>query len=512
MATTPSRAEAEVPSEAAFFGVSQSSAVASESTGIYPHGPQIGFGAYSVKGQNVAVPELSNMARIARQGFTIAGPYYEADWRDFQYAREAAREGIKFTYQIRPHSRLIGVSVADRPAVIESLTDAQIQASVRQQVLTNLADPEVGPAIARWSLKPEELRYWYEQEMRYLRLTEQAIRQAEHAIGAARRPFWMYEPNHRHAAALHATGQHQDLIGKGTYLTTRSADHDQRVGFALWSFDQITTAAAGLNKTPQGVFQLFEDFEDPAINGNPQAIQRTIRHDVYLGLVSGLKGVQVFSMWEHRPNLTTHNEQFEAYGSVATDLTGDLNLQRPLLFGERRQGIDFNVLAGDRWIDYTHTDDARHRYESLSTLDVSIDGSRYVFMVNSGKQPMQIELDGLPLLSVADDLLSPEGQIIRIANRRLRVDLEPLGVKVLRFRPLTGDLSGNGVIDAADYTVYRDVLAQPDSVLARIVRSEWEEAYGLSGAATAVPEPLSVSLLAPLLIAGVAGSARLQLE
>ena len=59
--------------------------------------------------------------------------------------------------------------------------------------------------------------------------------------------------------------------------------------------------------------------------------------------------------------------------------------------------------------------------------------------------------------------------------------------------PLVGDYNGNGTVDAADYTVWRDGNS-PDSTIAGY--NLWVNHFGESNAAAAVPEPTSVTLLA----------------
>ena len=64
-------------------------------TGIYPHGQKFGFGLYSVVGNSKVDPTTSNMHRVAANGFTLAGPYYDTNWRNFSNIYAAANEGLK---------------------------------------------------------------------------------------------------------------------------------------------------------------------------------------------------------------------------------------------------------------------------------------------------------------------------------------------------------------------------------------------------------------------------------
>ncbi|MGL4513023.1 MAG: hypothetical protein ACRCT8_08005 [Lacipirellulaceae bacterium] len=85
---------------------------------------------------------------------------------------------------------------------------------------------------------------------------------------------------------------------------------------------------------------------------------------------------------------------------------------------------------------------------------------------------------------------------------------------------LLGDYNNNGVVDAADYTVWRDGLGGPSSVLngrgsgaATVVQADydlWVANYGRAGSfATAIPEPLSAAILTVgLALTGVCGRRR----
>lgn len=93
-----------------------------------------------------------------------------------------------------------------------------------------------------------------------------------------------------------------------------------------------------------------------------------------------------------------------------------------------------------------------------------------------------------------------------------------LGLEVARMslveRPgrISGDFNGDGVVDAADYTVYRDNFGQDDSVLGGAGDGSgtvdegdyavWRDAYGSAAATSqtaAAPEPGALSLLALML-------------
>ena len=377
------------------------------------------------------MPTKSNDERVAEEGFNLVGTNYNQDWEDLRFAHQAASQGLKLTYQIRRHPSLVGVSYADRPAAIGLLTDQQIADYVRLQVEAVIDDAVANATVARWSLNPEELRYWNVDEMRYLQVVSETIRQVETEKGEEHRPFWMYQANNRTADQLAITGQHQDIISRGVYQTTRYTRGTQRAGWAMWGYDQITAAAEQLDNTPQAVLQLYEDFTDPLTGTDPIEIERVIRNDVYLALVRGIDSFNVFSMFENRPNLTTHNEQFEAYGSVAKELTGELDLQKTFLFGEERDDLAIEVTSGPKTFEYTHTDGTKMSFPTLNYLNASYGGERYLILVNSTEAPMQVSIEGLPEQTLINNLFT--GTSESHTTTAMTVTLEKLGVIALKI-------------------------------------------------------------------------------
>ena len=85
------------------------------------------------------------------------------------------------------------------------------------------------------------------------------------------------------------------------------------------------------------------------------------------------------------------------------------------------------------------------------------------------------------------------------------------GISSLLTVPLSGDYNGNGVVDAADYIVWRDTLGQTgvglaadgnaDGIIDSLDYDVWASHFGQSssdsaGASATIPEPSTVALLA----------------
>jgi hypothetical protein len=240
----------------------------------------------------------------------------------------------------------------------------------------------------------------------------------------------MYEPGHRNVDALLKTGIYQDIISKGTYLTDR-ARGPARAAEAIWSITQTVEAARQLGKVPQGVFAMFQDFTDPKTLDNPTEIRRLIRHDVYLGLALGLKSLNVFSMYENRPNFTTHDMQFQAYGSVAQDLTGDLDLQTLILSGEQHNTLKITTAQAMPTVDYTDFYGDDFTFDTLHSYEAKLGDDLFLLLVNSNEAVLDLNISGFEGTFTVDDLFAGTSTVIDSTS--LNWQLDGLGVSMLKF-------------------------------------------------------------------------------
>jgi hypothetical protein len=113
------------------------------------------------------------------------------------------------------------------------------------------------------------------------------------------------------------------------------------------------------------------------------AINSWAHHDVYLSLLTGAKGIIVFSGWSKRRGFKEHFDDFYAgYASAAKELNGDLKLSHVFLYGEEKGGINISVIDGPKSQQFNYQDEP-HIYPTISSKHFLHDGKHYLFIVNS---------------------------------------------------------------------------------------------------------------------------------
>ena len=170
------------------------------------------------------------------------------------------------------------------------------------------------------------------EEMGYLAIVADEI----HDYDPLGRPVAIYSANNLSQDNLETVASNGlDWTVMGVYATTTS--FDTRGARVADGVDRIVKAAETSSTVPISVFELVKDHDASDLAGlqaslgyvsASEAIEHVIRHDVYQGLVRGIKGVHVWSGCDCRPieDLSTYSEQLEGYISVAKDINGPLSL------------------------------------------------------------------------------------------------------------------------------------------------------------------------------------------
>lgn len=329
---------------------------------LYPVGRKLLFSLYSV-----TEPQLGG---LKDDGYTAIGPYYS----DKQLAPERSRvAGLPYLHSVGP-----------RIDFGEQSFSSAAESAALDTLIADVTDARRQPGLAIWYLANEEPRFWRADEMSWLDQSTNAIR--IHDPG--QRPIMVYEPNHRIADELATTGSYVDAIAKGSYANLVGMK-DQR-SWIRWSVEQVVAAADESDALPVSVLLMFRDQESAA---DIAAIGARARHDVFLSMVAGAKGILIYSGDNSRPGFERDYQAFyDGYASAARDLNLDKNLAEIFLFGEPGATPAIDVLSGPDVLSFDYRDET-HSYPSVSTLTKSMYGRRFLFLVNSANVPVAVSID-----------------------------------------------------------------------------------------------------------------------
>ncbi len=393
---------------------------------VYPQGRIFPFMGYS-----------GEPKRDGLFGFSVAGPSYAADQAEPLAAAESA--GLPFPYKVglkmNFHAKAPDKPLRLSPEEIGRRIAAQVKAVVDRR------------SICWWYLGPEELRWWRKNEMEYLSAAVAAIRAAD----PLKRPIWMYEPNARNAESLKKTGRFLDVIGKGFYVNL-AGYRDHRI-WVRWSMEQQVQAIAelveeegpsGRRRIPIVMPELCCDPEDP---GMDHLIPRWARHDVYLGLMCGGKGVAVWSLFRRTGVKRTWPIWYNAYSRVATELTGPLQLGQVFLFGRKSGKFPVTIVSGPKELEVTkgartelearttntqEKEEERVVYPSLCASEYEHEGATWLFLCNSSAtETLSYQSRSLTNDWNLEDVFGARG--FNRKDNRLYGYLEPLGVRCFRI-------------------------------------------------------------------------------
>jgi hypothetical protein len=387
---------------------------------IYPRGRKLAFMGYS-----------GNPARDLTNGFTVAGPVYG---NQMPYLEQCFAHGWPVVAHIGPR-----VTFADKNPNRYKLNEPVLRQQIERQVQSLAAHKE----IAWWAVTPEELRPWQSDEMQYLGIVCDAIRH----VDPQRRPLYLYNPNHRNAETLVPVARHVDVLAKGCYVNHVGRKRDR--AWVRWSVEQeiqAITQAGNSNSIPLLMPELCKDPEP----GEDTEIRNWVRHDVYLGLTSGAKGLLIWSLYQRKEVIRTWQLWYNAYSECAKELNGNLNLAPIFLFGQRRSDLQVTLVKGEATANLMlggtaepATTSARERAQreiklaAWTSAEFAYGDSRWLFLVNSANSPAAFKITGWPKDSRAQDAFK-QSPIPLTDTAPLPVDLPAYGVAAIRFHRANG--------------------------------------------------------------------------
>ena len=415
--TTALKPIAKAQAPAPFFCSATPAAAELPADRFYPYGRRFAYMGYS------GVP-----ARDLTNGFTVAGPSYGDDR---PYVRMCASNGWPVVAHISH-----GVTFTNKdPAKNYTLDEPSLRTNVAAEVR------ELAPLkeIVWWAVHPEELRHWRKNEMRYLEIVCETIR----ANDPFRRPIYLYNPNHRDAASLVPIAKLVDVVGKGCYVNSSGKKRDR--AWVAWSVEQEVAAVREAGRSQALPLVMPELCKDPD-PGEEGEIRGWVRHDVYLGLAKGAKGLCLWSLFKRKEVGKTWQLWYDAYAECGRELNGSLALAQVFLFGGEPsaklavklvQGAATTAvkLGGTMESGTTSDQERRERDQQMSswtTREFVFGGDHWLLLINSANDPATFEVAGWPTGTHARNAFNSEPVALDHAAP-LRLDLPAYGVVAVRF-------------------------------------------------------------------------------
>ncbi len=397
---------------AAFFAVEAHPGDKLAADGYWPQGRRFVYMGYSGK-----------PADNLQQGFTVAGPVYG---NQQPYLDQCAAAGWPVVAHVSLHLNFVKGGDAAK------YDEAQLRLDLAAQI-ARLAPMR---NIVWWAVSPEELRPWKKDEMRYLQIVSDSVR----ALDPLKRPIYLYNPNHRDAATLKPIAPFVDILAKGAYVN--SAGYQDQRGWVRWSVEQELQAIrdSGASAQPLLMPELCKD-PDPA---GEALIRPWVRHDVYLGLCAGAKGVLIWSLFPRKEVKRTYAQWLAAYGDCGRELTGPRHLGEVFLYGRPRQDLKVTplqvqqsdlILAGKGEENTASPEELKRRKTAgspFTSAEFSLAGHRYLFVVNSTAASASFRIDDIPAGAHGEDAFT--GMPIAVKTS-YDLKLPPWGVWALKLSP-----------------------------------------------------------------------------
>jgi hypothetical protein len=321
------------------------------------------------------------------------------------------------------------LSLAERASnfVLSSLpgTSNSISKTEFEKLMANLA-----PAsnIAWWDF-PEERRYWRAGEMKIVQNYSAWTREFD----SLKRPNYMYIPAHYSADAVQKYIPYLDIIPSSLY----SAYAGQPPSWVRWRMEETTRAIKlagaqegknylGRQKTPVAILELFY-----AKNSRVKTPAEAY-HDFWQAIVSGAKGILVYSYWRKRTHPALENVWL-SYDKAAQELSSSNGLSSAILYGSPINTISVDIVDGPSKTPSFFPYGSRQSmsFKSVDALSISFQGKVYVICVNSSEQPVVAIISGLPSSSSQMSLFG--GKFTRLNGDSIRLSFAPLGVQIVEI-------------------------------------------------------------------------------
>ncbi len=385
----------------------------------YPQGREFPFAFLSVGGgmetdfMGIYPDEVINelIQEYKEAGFNMMAPRYELDYRNIE---DAEKHDLMLIHSV-------GIKMNFKSDTPLKMTPEEVKEVIGKEV-REAADCEL---IQWWNVEPEELRFWMKNEMEYLQAVTEAIREND----PLNRPIWMYQATHFTGEAMAKAGKYLDVIGKGNY-TNLIRKKDERV-FGRWTMEEELKAEEILGRDMVTI-SVLEMFMDPD-QEDWELINDWVVHDVFISVATGAEGFVIYSL-RKRPNFAAHKDYYDAYKKIGPMFLGPDGLGQVYLYGEERDDISVNVIMGPSEVEMSPYAGAGlskpTTFESVTVSNLAYGDKRYLTLVNSANEPVQLVVSNIPYMAVRADNLLDDADSFWISEGEFMVTLPPLGVAV----------------------------------------------------------------------------------
>lgn len=403
---------------------------------LFPHGPHMHIGGYSPSHIESGPDNASSVIdRMAKAGFTVAGPWYGTHEEARPMMLAARKSGMRLALHAGSLTLLNDAKRDEFVHLLASDAEKWVNDSIDgYAAISGL----LGQACC-WFVLPEELRSWRQAELQYLETVSGLLRQD----ARTQLPVTMYEPNHRTGIELAKTGQYQDLLIRGAYVSHLGWSKD-RATHIKWAMAEAREAARSTGQTIIAALELSQDlpgYDAATLKNSPaKAAELTtlLRHDVFLAVTEGAKGVHLWSMWHKREELTTFDPQFEAYAEAVRDLR---RIERAILFGLPDPTLSIQTGSAGQC---SHENKVgcsdpgkllNGAGDNVSTLVRTIDGYTTLLAVNSRALGQQVAVFGIPEGKDINGNIAGKQFHISSTGDPVQFEIPAFGVAIIRLDP-----------------------------------------------------------------------------
>lgn len=296
-------------------------------------------------------------------------------------------------------------------------------------VAAYVAERAASGSLAWWDF-PEEMRYWYPNEMAVISEYAKWTRRYD----PMRRPNFLYTPNHYRAVNLVNYVPHLDIVPVSAYTKYAKQPHI----WVRWRLEQLMEAIRLLGaaigsdylagqKTPVAALELYH-----APNGW-QMTPEGAYHDFWSAIAAGAQGILVYSFYR-RIGGDFLLPCLDRYNQAAAEFTGPQGPHQAVLFGANAPEVAVEVTAGPAMADpFTPIGVTTPVVlPSVNHLAKRHEGFLNVIVVNSNDKPVSVRIGGLRREN-GIALLPSEKRQVPITKGTVTLDFAPLGVHVLRI-------------------------------------------------------------------------------